>query len=199
MVAATLFRRVCAGLLAIGLMSGCTHTVVPPTGVESPTQIFLLDHGRTSSVVLPHSEGLVRYAYGEWAWYARNRTGVVRGSGALLRDSRGALGRRRFDAEPETAAVRAAVAVPIEAVWAIEVPADSARTLAAELDALFQRRAEHAVANPRVVLRLVPHPDAYSVAHNSNHMTASWLRRMECRVDMNGPWSHWQVENPSIP
>lgn len=188
-------NRALAGVLA-ATASGCTHTVVPPAATEQPVSVFLLDHGRTSSLVLPHEGALARYSYGEWAWYARNRTGVFRASGALLSDSRAALGRSILDAEPTLADVRAATAVPIESAWEIEVPAARVRALDAELDALFQRHSAEAVNNPRVALRFVPHPEPYSLGHNSNHMTAAWLRRVECRVETRGPYSSWRVERP---
>ncbi len=197
MAANSLREGMCVGALATMMaLGGCAHTVVPPSEVERPSEIFLLDHGRTSSLVLPDGDALVRYAYGEWDWYVRNRTGVVHGSGALFVGSEAALGRRRVEADPNLAAVRAAVAVPVESAWAIEVPADEARALATELGRLFERRPHEPVENPRVALQFVPHPDAYSLGHNSNHVTASWLRRMECRVDTNGPLSRWRVLPP---
>ncbi|MEX2575455.1 MAG: hypothetical protein WD382_02280 [Halofilum sp. (in: g-proteobacteria)] len=165
----------------------------PPTRVERPARVFLLDHGRTSSLVLPQGEALVRYSYGEWDWYARNRTGVFRGSGALGVGTRGALGRRALEAGPDLSAVRAALAIPIESAWRIDVPADKAQSLARDLDRVFRARAGEAVDNPRMGLRFVPHPADYSLAQNSNHMTATWLRRMDCRVEMRGPLSHWRV------
>ncbi len=189
--------RICTRTVAIALagalLAGCTHTVYPPAGVEHPARVFLLDHGRTSSVVLPQDETLVRYSYGEWDWYARNRTGIFRGSGALGTATRGALGRRALEVEPELSAVRAAVAVPIESAWRIDVPVAHARSLAKDLDHQFRVRAGDVVANPNVALHFVPYPADYSLAHNSNHMTATWLRRMDCRVEMRGPFSRWRV------
>lgn len=183
-------------LVAVGMLvaGGCTHTVESPGSAASPATVFLLDHGRTSSLVLPREGSYARYSYGEWDWYAHNRTGVLRASGTLFSDSEAAVGRRIFTAESSAAAVRRATGVPAEQAWAIRVPAARAERLAAELDALFRKQADQAVNNPRMALTFVPHPAPYSLTHNSNHMTAIWLRRLECRVITRGPFSRWEVD-----
>lgn len=188
-------------LVAVGMLlaGGCTHTVVPPTGLAEPATVFLLDHGRTSSLVLPHDGRYARYAYGEWDWYALNRTGVLRASGTLFSDTEAAVGRRVFAAVPDPSAIRRATRVPAERAWAIRVPAGRVERLAAELDALFRAQADEAVANPLMALTFVPHPAPYSLTHNSNHMTATWLRRLECRVVTRGPFSRWEVERSAGP
>ena len=186
------FKRTLAAGATAAAVSGCTHTVVPPAEVAQPTRVFLLDHGRTSSIVIPHDGALARYSYGEWRWYALGEHGPLRGSGALLSDTQAALGRRVFDAQPTVADVRATIDVPIQATWEIEVPATEARRLDSELSAIF-RRASEVVHSAPARLRFVPHPEPYSLGHNSNHVTADWLRRMECRVDVDGPLSRWSV------
>lgn len=172
---------------------GCTHRVEPPAGVASPTSVYLVDHGRTASVVLPHDEALVRYSYGEWQWYALNRTGPFRGSGALWSDTHGTLGRDVFEAQRTLDAVRAAIRLPVQNAWELEVERVHARALASELDALFRRASGEAVYNPLMGQTFVPHPEPYSLRHNSNHVAADWLRRLGCRVEMHGPFSRWRV------
>jgi hypothetical protein len=176
------------------LAGGCTHTVEPPSSVFSAATVYLFDHGRTSSLVLPHAGRYARYSYGEWDWYAHNRTGLLRASGTLFSDTEAAVGRRVFAAAPNVTAVRRATRVPVERVWAIRVPAARVERLTAELDALFRAQPDQAVRNPRMALTFVPHPAPYSLTHNSNHMTAIWLRRLECRVVTRGPFSQWEVE-----
>ncbi|MFW5955095.1 MAG: hypothetical protein ACOCSG_07320, partial [Guyparkeria sp.] len=56
------FRGALAGG-AVWLLSACATTIVPPESVEQSQAVFVLDHGRHSSLVLPHPEGFVRYAY----------------------------------------------------------------------------------------------------------------------------------------
>lgn len=183
-------------LVAIGMLvlGGCTHTVESPSGAALPATVFLLDHGRTSSLVLPHDGRYARYSYGEWDWYAHNRTGALRASGTLFSDTEAAVGRRIFTARPTVGAVRRATRVPAEHAWVIRVPAARVERLATELDALFRAQADEAVHNPRMALTFVPHPAPYSLTHNSNHMTAIWLRRLGCRVVIRGPLSRWEVD-----
>lgn len=188
-----LWPVVAAGI-AVLAAGGCTHTVVAPSEVNEPATVFLLDHGYTSSLVLPHDSGLTRYSYGDWDWYARNRSGVLRASGTLFSDSEAGIGRRVFAAEPTAAAVRRATSVPVEYAWAIRVPARRAARLEADLAALFRGQAEQALDNPVAGLTFVPHPEPYSLGNNSNHMTANWLRRLGCRVVTRGPFSRWRVE-----
>ena len=167
--------------------------VVPPTDVARPVPVFLLDHGRTSSVVLPHGSGLARYAYGDWNWYALNRTGPLRASGTLLGPTQATVGRAVFGARRTETAVAGATRIPVEAAWRIDVEAPRAEALERALDELFTRNAERATYNALYAQTFVPHPDPYAMWHNSNHVTAEWLRRLGCEVDMNGWWSSWRV------
>ncbi len=188
-------RLIAAGLGVLGA-GGCTHTVVAPDARDEPAKVFLLDHGYTSSLVLPHGTRLARYSYGDWDWYARNRSGVLRASGTLFSDSEAGIGRRVFSAPSTVAAVRRSTPVPVEHAWAIRVPAGRAARLEADLSDLFRRRSGEARVNPLAALTFVPHPEPYSLRHNSNHMTASWLRRLGCRVMTRGPFSRWEVVEP---
>lgn len=72
-----------AALLAFSL-AGCTAHVIPPSGLTAPVSVYVLNHGRHSSLVLPGESGWRRYAYGDWQWYAENRTGLMQGAAALV-------------------------------------------------------------------------------------------------------------------
>jgi len=187
------------GLLlpAVLAVSACTHTVIPPAGPERTRAVFLLDHGRHASLVLERADGITRYSYGHWSYYAENRTGLFRASGTLFGNERAALGRRHFAEAAELDIVRRRVRVPIEAAWRIEVPAVRAAALSDELDTLFEAEAPERIDNRLYDLEFVPHPDPYHVGHNSNHVVAKWLRRLDCRVEMSGPLSSWRVERPA--
>jgi hypothetical protein len=78
-------------------LSGCTTTVHPPARVADPAQIGVLDHGRHASLILESSGGdMVRYAYGDWNWFALRQTGPLEASAAVLWPTRAALGRMRL-------------------------------------------------------------------------------------------------------
>ena len=184
----------CAIAFAALIMTACTHTIVAPPTPSRPATTFLLDHGRHASLVLPHEDGITRYAYGHWGYYALNRTGTLRASGTLFGANQAGLGRKRLPGPPTLSAVQEQVRVPIEAAWRIDVSHERAAELVARLDAIFQERANTLTPNPLYDLEFVHHPTPYSVGHNSNHATGEWLRALGCRVRMAGPFSSWDVE-----
>lgn len=185
--------RATAAIGLAALLAGCAHTVEPPHDVAEPVPVFLLDHGRHASIVLARADGVVRYAYGEWAWYALDRTGPLRALETLLLRSPGTLGRRILAGPPTLEAVQAQVRVPIEHAWRVEVEGARARALDETLDALFEANLDTRVENPLYDLEFVPHPDPYSIGHNSNHVVADWLRALGCRVETRGPASAWRL------
>jgi hypothetical protein len=80
-------------LFAIAPM-GCTTKVIPPANLAEPRKVFLLDHGRTPSLVLTTDDGtMVRYVYGDWRFYALMETGPLSAVAAVLWPTRGTLGR----------------------------------------------------------------------------------------------------------
>jgi len=184
-------------LPAVLAVSACTHTVIAPARPEQPRAAFLLDHGRHASLVLERADGITRYSYGHWSYYAENRTGLFRASGTLFGNDRAALGRRHFAGAAELDIVRHRVRVPVEAAWRIDVPAARAAALIDELDILFEAGAPERIDNRLYDLEFVPHPDPYHLGHNSNHVIGEWLRRLGCRVDMSGPLSSWHVAYPA--
>ncbi len=181
-----------AALTAV-LATACTNTVVPPAEPQRPVAAFLLDHGRHASLVLERADGMTRYSWGDWDYYALNRTGPFRASGTLFGANRAGLGRKRLPGPAEQAPVRAQVAVPIEALWRIDVPADRARRLHARLDRRFRDERATLTANPLYDLEFVRDPKPYNVTSNSNHQVGDWLRELGCEVRMAGPFSSWRV------
>lgn len=188
-------QRVAAALLSLAACA-CTNTVVPPPAPAQPAAAFLLDHGRHSSLVLERPDGITRYSYGHWAYYARNRTGALRASGTLFGANAAGLGRRHLPGPAEMTNVHRRIRVPIEHAWRIEVPAAAVDRLAGRLDRLFVEQAASRIDNPLYDLEFVRHPDPYRTSHNSNHVTGAWLRELGCRVDTGTPFSVWHVTAP---
>ncbi len=179
------------------LLGACTATLIPPGEVEDPRRAFLLDHGRHTTLVLPRAEGgLVRYAYGDWDYYARNRTGLWQGTRAVLWPTRAGLGRRELAGSATEAGVRRAVAVGIREVIPVSVEADRVAVLRRELDALFRDHGERRHENRRYDLVFVPHPDSYSLASNSNGRVARWLESLGVQVSGWPLWSRWRRLSP---
>ena len=184
-------------LLVLAAPIGCTTTVVAPARVKQPVTVYLLDHGRTPSLVLPGEPGrMVRYMYGDWEWYARNNTTAWRGFLALFVPTRGTLGRDEFPAVESADALPEALAVGIEEVLPIEVEREHARALQREIESEFDAHREAGVWNEGNRARFVPHSQKYTWFTNSNHMVAGWLRELGCETHGPAFDSCWKVERP---
>src|SRR3546814_2814263 len=95
----------CSIALFAVLLGGCATEIVPPPAPETPVRVGVLDHGRHARLVVELlADRVVRYAYGDWDWYALGRSGPAQAVAALFWPTRGALGRRRLPgpAEPES-------------------------------------------------------------------------------------------------
>lgn len=186
-----------AFLLCLIFLAGCGYTLIPPALPSNPTRVFLLDHGRHSSLVLPTGSEMIRYSYGDWDWYALNKRGIQAANRALLLSSPAALGRQKFYSVPQEESVRRAVQVNIENIISIMVESDRVNLLNTRLEHFFAENRQHIHHNPGYGLEFVPHPVPYSLSHNSNEVVAQWLRELGVEVRGGGPFSRWKLtENP---
>lgn len=183
-------------MFAMYLLAGCTTVVMPPLGPADPRPVFLLDHGRHSSLVMPRANGgLVRYSYGDWEWYALDHTGPAQGTRALFGPTPATLGRRELPGPADEDNVRKTVLVPIEALFTVYVGASRIEQLRRQLDDIYQLQLNKLVYNPRYDLEFIPHPKPYSLNHNSNRVVADWLRKLGCQVDRSPIFSRWWIVN----
>lgn len=177
---------------------GCTTTIVPPRHVDRPASVFVLDHGHTSSLVLPDPDRhLLRYAYGDLNYYALNNDGPHRAAVALLWPTQGVLGRKRFAGPAERAAVERGVGSSVEHLYELRVEQESVGRLRTRLEAVFDDQQETLVENELVGLVFVHYPETYSYFHNSNHAVAGWLRELGCRVEGPAIYSRWRIQEPA--
>lgn len=184
----------------VAAVSGCTTTVTPPGRVSDPVDVYVLDYGRTPALLMPTPEGgAVRYAYGDWTYYAEGkRNPFFNGVPALLWPTAAGVGRQALSRMPEAeidAVASATGLVPVE-LYVVAVERDRAATLYRALEDHFEQRWEQRLHNPSAQLTFVPHDDAYSLAHDSNDVVAQWLERMGAQT--SGPfWAiHWRVVEP---
>lgn len=179
------------------LLLGCAATAFPPRDVADPVQVGVLDHGRhTSLIVEVPGNGMIRYAYGDWQWYALRRTGPFEASSALLWPSPAGLGRKELPGPFSPSAVSRQVRVRIEHALYLTVDAGKVRDLIERLDGIFfERRAEH-VYNEAYDLVFVPHPKRYSLFHNSNQVVGDWLEQLGCEVEGTTFFSDWRKGAP---
>lgn len=176
--------------------TGCTNVIVPPEAPHRPRSVFVLDHGRHASLVLPAGrDSLVRYSYGDWKYYALRQTGPSETTGAVLWPTRAAFGRRELGGDATATAVRSAVRVGIERLYEVTVDSAAIERLRTALDTLFRSQIDSKIYNRAYDLEFVHHPHDYTIIRNSNKVVALWLRRLDCRV--RGPllFSQWRVES----
>ncbi|WP_006786699.1 DUF2459 domain-containing protein [Thiorhodospira sibirica] len=193
-------RQVCRGSSIVVLLwvylglSGCTPVRIhPPTELTQPRSVFLLDHGRHSSLVLPKPDGgLVRYAYGDRHYYAYGETTWRTAIAALFQETPAVLGRRDLPGPADVQLLASQVKVPIADIFEIYVENARIAALYAELEQHFQRAAStHYRA--AVDLEFVPHPTPYRLTHNSNQVIADWLTYLGCRIEGRPITAHWHV------
>lgn len=192
-------RRLGSGLggaaAVLLLTQACTTVIVPPVAPAEPGPVFLLDHGRHASLVLPRGDdGMVRYSYGEWKYYAQVRTGIDEASAAVLWPTRAGLGRRELPGLPGAAAVRRQLRVGIEHLYRVIVDSRKIEGLRARLDSIYEANIETLIYNPSYDLEFVHHPRAYWAFHNSNQVVAAWLGELGCQVHGPALFSNWKVE-----
>ena len=186
------------GVAALVIFEGCTTVVVPPVDPNVPRPVFLLDHGRHASLVLPRADGrIVRYSYGDWRYYAQVKTGVFRGSAAILWPTQAALGRRELPGPLEEAAVRRNVRVWSEQLYELIVDSVAIEALRVRLDSIYEANLESRIYNSAYDLEFVHHPRAYWVFHNSNQVVARWLEQLGCRVSGLALFSRWKLKPAS--
>ena len=181
-------------VVVLWLLAGCgTTVVIPPESPADPVPVFLLDHGRHTSLVLPAPDGsMTRYAYGDWRFYAERETGMTRAVAAVLWPTDSALGRRHLSGPSTEAAVLAQVRVGVREIHALSVESARAEALRRRLDEVFD--VERVRETPEVDLSFVPYPLAYSLRHNSNAVIADWLVELGAGVNRRPIWAGWRVE-----
>ena len=183
-----------ATLLLPAISCGCGFTVIPPSSPANPAPVFLLDHGEHASLVLPADEGMVRYSYGDWEWYALGRTGAAEGSRALIGPTPAGLSRKVLSVSPTEDAIRRALPIETEHIFLILAEMKNVVRLRDRLEAIFLENRQTLHHNPDLGIDFVRHPEPYSLSHNSNTVVAGWLRELGAEVRGSGPFSSWTIQ-----
>ena len=160
------------GILTMTL-AGCATTIVPPPSPQQPVTVYLLDHGRTSSLAVPRDDGsFTRYVYGDWNWYALMKVGFVQGIAALFWPTQGALGRGIINRPSDMRDMLRKFDLESEKVFAIHVDRRRVDELNRRMDDIFLENADSLVRNEPYALEFVRHPSQYTICYNSNHAVA---------------------------
>lgn len=169
-------------IVATVALAGCTTSIIPPAHPTDPVSVFVLDYGRHSSLLLPDTsaQAFIEYAYGDWNWFALDKSKWCDVFPTLFWPTRGALGQRTLHVEsnPETILHF----LGCEHVLEITVSAQRASELTAALHSQFQQRSETSHYQPRYDLTFVHGETAFHLFENCNHMLADWLRQLDCEI-----------------
>ena len=136
---------------------------------------------------------MIRYAYGDWRWYAEGTTGVAEGYAALVQDTPGALGRRVLAGPLTAETVKRQVRVGIEDMLLLDVDAAAAQRLVDKLDGIAEAGRARMHTNQDADLDFFPHPVPYTKAHSSNRVLAGWLRDMGAEIEGDGLTADWKL------
>ena len=171
-----------AVIVTAAALAGCTTSIIPPADPTDPVSVFVLDYGRHSSLLLPDTsaQAFTEYAYGDWNWFALDRSEWYDVFPTLFWPTRGALGRRTLHVESNPETIMGVVAC--EHVLEVTVSARRASELSAELDSQFEQRSETLHYQPLYDLSFVHGETAFHLFENCNHMLADWLRALGCEV-----------------
>jgi hypothetical protein len=196
-VAHRAFRWPIAIVLVMLSTTGCATQLIPPdrASLKEPVDVYLLDLGRTPSLVVPDPQGggMTRYAYGNWNWYALQHRGVLDGLAALFLPTRGALGRQELPGVTTAADVRRQ-GPGTENFYTLTVEREAVLRLRAEMDEIFKQNRHTRVVNTLDKLEFVHHPRRYCAFSNSNHAVAGWLRQLGVRTKGPAIFSVWAVQ-----
>lgn len=175
----------------------CATTIRPPATVAEPSTVILLTHGISSSLVLADQKGrAVRFAYGDWRYYALNRTDIAATLAAVLWPTPSALGRQVVDTaaeQPDT--LIAQLGIAYDEAFPIRVERSAVERLRRDLESLFLAAIDTRVYNPEPNLEFVRHPESYTLVNNSNRKVAQWLRQLGSRVSGIPLFPKWRVES----
>ena len=188
-----------AGVLAVGAAIAAQSvplamptTIIPPASLSDPAPVFLVDFGRTPSLVLTiDDDTMVAYVYGDWNYYALRNRDIFDGLGALLWPSQGTLGRQEITGRPGVETVRRQIGSSVQDIHMFHVERRAIERLRDALDRVYVNGLDMAVH--AYDMTFVPHPRAYTYWWNSNHMTAAWIRSLECQIQGPAFGSRWRV------
>ncbi|MBA2771959.1 MAG: hypothetical protein H0U34_08100 [Sphingomonas sp.] len=175
-------------------LGGCQHVIEPPATVSDPVRVFVIDYGRHASLALPkEGSGLVEWSWGDWNWFALDRTGPLEGLQALFASHRSTLGRREL--APAQDAVELSARVGAQEILSLDVERERARALQRHLDARWLRRREEAVASPSGNI-FVPDDRRYRLFNNSVHELGRWLEALGADVSGTGVTANFKLRQP---
>ena len=166
----------------LALLTGCAPRITPPISPPNPVTVIVADYGRHTSLFLPgKDDGLVEFAWGDYEWFARGRTGTWRALSALFWSDGSTLGIRRYTGSVTDENLLKLTGA--QRLLRFAVSQDDVIPLRNRLIAAIDASRDKAIHNEVNQMDFVPDGRHYWFADNCNHRTAQWLRDLGCEVD----------------
>jgi hypothetical protein len=182
-----------AGLLLL-LCAGCATTVIPPPRPVDPVTVYLTDYGRHSSLLIPTAPGrYTEYAFGDWEFFALGNTRWWIAVRATLQSPQATLGRRHVMLSPEEDDRTVRRRLGCKRLMKFDASRQAVEVLAFNLDRPFRMAATLPVPSNYSMLEHVIDDEHYWGCHNCNHVTADWLRRLDCEIHGAAFFSSFEI------
>lgn len=193
--------QMCRVLILVPLvwwLISCSSRVIPPTQVNNPQTVWLMQYRIHSGLVFQEEEAghLVMYEFGEWRWFAMRQDAWYRMFPVFLWSTPGSLSRRRIQLPQPFADERIIAAFEAEKGWPLTVERQRAQKLRDALARRYdqQRLTEH--YDPLLDTWFVQDPLPYHALRTCTHVMAQWLTELGCSVE-GWLWSwRWRVGPP---
>lgn len=164
------------------MMGGCTVTVHPPLAPEHPVDVFIIDYGRHSSLLLPETHGtlLIEFTYGDWNWFALERDDPLDIFPTLFLPTQGTLGRWEWNVEPRVDSLK--WAIPSERIHPVTVSGEAVAALLDRLETRFRTKLQTQRESELYQLVFVHDDRPYSLLNHCIHTTRQWLEELGCQT-----------------
>lgn len=181
-------------LLLMSALLGCSAKIVPPDDAKVMRQVWVLNHGRHSSLILQKADGdLMRYSYGDWRFYAQGKTSLFSGLRAISVPTKAALGRKQLFGPATLDRVKQQLSIAVVDAVSIQADADQVEQLQQQLESIYRHNRSAMIYRQAYDLKFVPHPDRYHLLHNSNQVVGQWLIELGSEIRGWPLLSDWQV------
>jgi hypothetical protein len=177
----------------MALLSGCSARIIPPAHVADPVPVFVADYGRHSSILLPDEDGkLLEFAWGDYEWFAVNHNNAGDALAALFWSHGSTMGIRWLATAPQRRDLREVVGC--DRLMRFCASGKKAAALRKQLTERVNRHLDTMVFNPWTDFAMVRDDEHYAMWHNCNHLTAEWVRQLDCDVKGTALLSHFELE-----